>query len=134
MLENGELRIVQPDLPDYKFFCFNGIMKAMFVATDRQIRKEPYFDFFDDQFRHMDFRHGHPNAPILPQKPTNFELMKTIAEKLSVGIPQVRVDLYEFDGKVYFGELTLFHHSGLMPFEPTEWDNYFGGFIELPSK
>ena len=78
-------------------------------------------------------RHGHPNAEVLPQKPVCFEKMRELAEKLSVGIPQVRVDFYEVDGKVYFGELTFFHHGGLVPFEPEEWDYTFGSWIKLPS-
>lgn len=122
------------ELRDYKFFCFNGEVKAMFIATDRQNRAEPYFDFFDNEFNHLDMRHGHPNAPVLPQKPKNFELMKQLAEKLSKGMPQVRVDLYEVNEVVYFGELTLFHHSGWMPFEPSEWDYTFGSWINLPLK
>lgn len=96
------------------------------------MKKEPYFDFFDPDFNHLDLRHGHPNSPVIPQKPKNFELMKSLAEKLSKGIPEIRVDLYEINGKVYFGELTFFHHGGLLPFEPKEWDYIFGEWIKLP--
>ena len=60
--------------------------------------------------------------------------MKELAEKLSVNIPQVRVDFYEVNGKVYFGEMTFFHWSGLTPFEPEEWDAVFGSWIDLPDK
>ena len=60
--------------------------------------------------------------------------MKELAEKLSVNIPQVRVDFYEVNGKVYFGEMTFFHWSGMMPFEPEEWDYKFGSWIKLPDK
>lgn len=119
------------ELRDYKFFCFDGKVRALFIATDRQVRDEPYFDFFDENFNHMDLRHGHPNAPIPPAKPMHFELMKDLAEKLSAGFPELRVDLYEANGKVYFGELTLFHHSGWMPFEPIEWDYKMGEWIKL---
>ena len=58
--------------------------------------------------------------------------MKIMAAKLAKGIPHVRVDLYEADGKVYFGEMTFFHWSGMKPFEPEEWDNRFGEWIKLP--
>ena len=58
--------------------------------------------------------------------------MKMLAEKLSQGIPQVRVDFYDINGKVYFGELTLSHWSGMTPFEPEEWDYKFGEWIKLP--
>jgi len=120
------------ELRDYKFFCFNGSPKFLFIATGRQTQNEPYFDFFDMEFNHLPFRHGHPNAPSLPQKPKNFELMKTLAKELSKGLTHIRVDLYEINGKVYFGELTFFHHSGMVPFEPQEWDYKLGEMIKLP--
>lgn len=119
------------ELRDYKFFCFNGEPKALFIATDRQNREEPYFDFFDMEFNHLNMRHGHPNAPVLPEKPSQFDLMKQLAAKLSKGYPQLRVDLYEVNGKVYFGELTLFHHTGMVNFEPASWDDTFGSWIDL---
>lgn len=120
------------ELRDYKFFCFNGRPEFLFIATGRQSQKEPYFDFFDMDFKHLSFKHGHPNSPILPDKPKNFELMKQLSEKLSQGFSHVRVDLYEINGKVFFGELTFFHHSGMVPFEPQEWDYKIGELIKLP--
>lgn len=60
--------------------------------------------------------------------------MKSLAEKLAIGIPHVRVDFYEINGKVYFGELTFFHWSGMVPFEPEEWDYRFGSWLTLPEK
>ena len=63
-----------------------------------------------------------------------FDEMKKLAEKLSKGIPQVRVDFYEIDGKVYFGELTFCHFAALTPFEPEEWDYKLGEYINLPRK
>lgn len=120
------------ELRDYKFFCFDGDVKALFIATDRQSKENPTaFDFFDSDFNWMDLRHGHPNAPQRPEKPENFELMKSIASKLSSGFIQLRVDLYEINGRVYFGELTLFHHGGITPFDPEEWDYKFGEWIDL---
>lgn len=123
------------ELRDYKFFCFNGQVKAMFVATERQKEGEDVkFDFFDSDFNHLPIRQGHPNAVEIPKKPQHFEEMKIIASKLSEGIPQVRVDLYEANGRIYFGEMTFFHFAGMMPFEPESWDKIFGDWIELPEK
>lgn len=123
------------ELRDYKFFCFDGEVKAMFISTDRQAFNKPTtFDFFDAEYRHLDIKHGHPNAALIPPKPRNFELMKKLAHKLSVNIPHVRVDFYEADGKVYFGEMTFFHHGGLVPFDPPEWDYIFGAWLTLPLK
>lgn len=121
------------ELRDYKFFCFNGKPKALFIATERQAAgKETKFDFFDMDFNHLDFRNGHPNADSLPEKPKSFALMRQLAEKLSQNMPHVRIDFYEVDGRVYFGEITFFHWSGFMPFEPEEWDYIFGSWLRLP--
>ena len=64
----------------------------------------------------------------------NFELMKKLAAKLAANMPHVRVDFYEINGKVYFGEMTFFHHCGFVPFRPEIWDKKFGSWLELPSK
>ena len=122
------------ELRDYKFFAFDGRVKALFIASDRGSKEETKFDFFDENFNHLPFTNGHPNADIIPKKPQQFELMKELASKLSKKIPQVRVDFYEVNGKVYFGEITFFHWSGMTPFEPEEWDYKFGEWIELPEK
>lgn len=123
------------DLPDYKFFCFDGEVKALFVATERQNpNEEVKFDFFDANFNPLPIQQGHEHAKVLPSKPKNFEKMKLVAAKLSKGIPHVRVDLYEVEDSVYFGELTLFHFSGFTPFSPDEWDKRFGDMIKLPGK
>lgn len=118
------------DLRDYKIFAFNGVARALFVATDRQ-NNSTKFDFFDMDYNHLDVKNGHPNADVVPASPKNLKKMQNLAEILSKGIPQVRVDFYEVNGKVYFGEMTFFHWSGLTPFEPESWDYVFGGWIDL---
>ena len=123
--EYGELR-------DYKFFCFDGEVKAMFVATERNGGGEVKFDFFDADYNHLPFTQGHPNAAILPKKPSGFEEMKKLAAKLSEGIPEVRVDFYDVNGQVYFGEFTFFHFGGMVRFDPQDWDYTFGSWIHLP--
>ena len=118
------------DLADYKFFCFDGTPKAMFIATDR-----PYdtkFDFYDMEFNHLPFTNGHKNANKPIAKPLNWNLMIELAQKLSRDIPHVRVDFYEVNGAVYFGELTFYHYGGLVKFDPEEWDYTLGRWIKLP--
>lgn len=123
------------ELKDYKFFCFDGQVKALFIASDRQKKnEETKFDFFDENFNHLPFTNGHPNAKCLPSKPILFDEMKILAEQLSKGIPHVRVDLYEVNGQIYFGELTLYHWSGFVPFNPQSWDYIFGSWLKLPSE
>lgn len=124
--KTGELR-------DYKFFCFDGIVKALFVATDRQKREEPFFNFFDDNYSPLSIKQGHPVSPIIPEKPILFDKMKEIASRLSKGFPHVRVDLYEVNDKILFGELTFYHFGALTPFEPQLWDYKFGDWIKLPN-
>lgn len=124
--ETGELR-------DFKFFCFGGKPYCLFVASDRSKKDtETKFDFYDMDWNLLPFTNGHPNSGKKMEKPKNFELMKELAEKLSVGIPHVRVDFYNINGDIYFGELTFFHWSGIVPFEPVEWDYKLGDMIQLP--
>ena len=121
------------ELRDYKFFCFDGVPKLLFVASDRQVKgEETKFVFFDMVFNHVPIINGHPNAKELPEKPSRFEEMKELAAKLSKDIPHVRVDFYEVDGRVFFGEMTYSHWGGMTPFEPEEWDYTIGSWIKLP--
>ena len=126
--ESGELK-------DFKIFCFNGEPKSMFIASDRFDKsQETKFDFYDMDFNHLPFTNGHPNATKPVVQPKGFEKMKELAKKLSVGIPHVRIDFYDIKGKIYFGEITFFHWSGMRPFEPIEWDYTYGSWIQLPDK
>lgn len=121
------------ELRDYKYFCFDGAVKALFIATDRQVKDEDTkFDFFDENFNHLPLSNGHPNANPTPEKPQSFEKMKELAAALSKGIPHLRVDFYEVNGRPYVGELTFSHWDGLVPFDPEEWDYTFGSWINLP--
>ena len=122
------------ELRDYKFFTFGGKPKVLYIAQGRGSGGETVADFFDMEFNHLPFTIDHDMAPIPPEKPANFELMKELAAKLSEGTPQLRVDFYEVDGKVYFGEMTFFHCSGMAPFHPEEWDRIFGDWVTLPLK
>lgn len=124
--ESGELR-------DYKFFCFDGIVKASFVATERSTG-DVKFDYFDAEFNHIDMVQSHPMSEHIIKKPKNYDLMLEIASKLSAGFPHVRVDLYNCNGQVYFGELTLYHYGGMIPFYPEKWDYIFGSWLNLPVK
>ena len=124
--ETGELR-------DYKFFCFNGEPKLMFVASERGL-KNTKFDFYDMQFHHMNIVQHYPNSEYSIEKPEHFEKMVMLAEKLSAGFPHVRVDFYEANGQVYFGEMTFYHFGASVPFETEEWDKKIGDWLVLPDK
>lgn len=122
--ESGE------ELKDYKFFCFNGEVKAMFIARDRSIGKTK-FDFFDAEFNQLPIKQHYPNSEIDIAKPKNFDKMKELASILSKGIPHVRIDFYNVNGKIYFGEYTFYHFSGFEQFEPEKWDKIFGDWIDI---
>lgn len=121
------------DLPDYKFFCFDGEVKALFIATERGTGNVK-FDYYDADFNHLDLIQTHPMSGKIIPRPQCFDEMKQVASILSKGIPQVRVDLYEVEGQVLFGEMTFFHHAGIVPFHPESWDYTFGSWIKLPEK
>ena len=122
------------ELRDYKFFTFGGVPKVLYIAQGRGKGEPTVADFFDMNFNHLPFKIDHDMASIPPEKPKNFELMQKLAAKLSQGTPQLRVDFYEVEGKVYFGEMTFFHCSGFAPFHPEEWDQTFGDWVVLPCK
>lgn len=124
----------QGELRDYKFFTFGGQPKVLYIAQGRGKGEPTVADFFDMDFNHLPFTIDHDMAEIPPEKPEKFEEMKRLAAELSRGTPQLRVDFYEVDGKVYFGEMTFFHCSGMAPFHPEEWDRVFGDWVTLPAK
>lgn len=120
-------------LYDYKFFCFDGIPKALFVASGRY-SGDMRVDFFDIDFNKLPFERGYPNSDLDIEKPVNFDKMVELASALSEDIPFVRVDFYNIDGRVVFGELTFSPGGGMEVFRPKEWDYVFGSWIKLPKE
>lgn len=118
-------------LSDYKFYCFNGEPKLLFIASDRD--KEVKYDFYNMEFEHLPI--GLRNSKKELNKPEKFEEMIQIAKTLSKGIPHVRIDLYNINGKIYFGEFTFFTDSGYEVFAPDheKFSNIFGSWIDLPT-
>ena len=121
------------DLIDYKIHCFNGKPKVILVCKDRYSPSGLTEDFYDCEWNHLNIsRPKHPNAKSTESRPQNLDEMLSIASKLSQNIPFVRVDLYNVDGKIYFGELTFFPASGMTAFVPKEWDYKLGEWLNLP--
>lgn len=122
---NGE------ELQDYKFFCFNGVVKCLYVS-EQSHSDEQKLQFFDRDYNPIDCKRKDYNEyTTLPKKPVNYAEMIDIAEKLSREIPHVRVDLYEINHQVYFGEMTFFTGSGFIPFENKKWDNQLGKYLKI---
>ena len=124
------------ELRDYKFYCFDGYVKAIMVATNRQNKTEELcFDYFDSEYKHLNLtNHWHPNAKIKPHKPKQFEKMLELARKLSKGFPHIRIDFYEVNNHIYIGELTFFDMGGLLKIHPDDWETEWGNLIKLPDK
>lgn len=127
------------DLPDYKWYCFNGEPKYCQVIQDRNSHET--IDFFDTKWVHQDFVGFNPKtgpfvgfATTPPVRPTNLELQIQIAKALSKDIPFSRVDLFETGGNTYFGEITFYPASGIGVFSPEIWDYKLGELLTLPSK
>lgn len=120
------------ELRDYKFFCFNGEMKLMFIVSNRYNSDMPTtMDYFDRNFNKVDLTWGSQQSSNPPAKPELFEDMVKLAEKLSIGLSEVRVDFYIANNKIYFGELTFFDGSGFTEIKPYEWDVKLGSYIKL---
>lgn len=116
---------------DYKWICLKGEPEVLCMCMDRQ-KGDLTFNYYDMNFNLLPFEWVHPNIKTGEVKrPKNFDEMKKLAQKLSKGIPEVRVDFYDIDGQVYFGELTFYHQSGFAPFSPEEWDLKLGQLLDL---
>ena len=123
--DSGELR-------DYKFMCFNGKAKCSFVCSERFSSTGLKVTFFDRDWNVMPFERHYPKSEVSIPRPQNYEKMIELAEKLAEGIPFVRIDFYEVNGQIYFGEITFYPGSGFEEFTPEEWDKTLGDWIRLP--
>lgn len=117
------------ELKDYKFFCFDGKPFMMYVSRD--ISDDAHTDFFDMDYNRLPIRMKDPNSEVMPEKPVGFEKMKELATKLCDSMPHIRVDFYDVNGHIYFGELTFFHNSGFGKVYPEEWSLKLGSMIHL---
>ena len=115
---------------DYKFFCFNGEPKIMYMEKEASESKTEAF--FDMEQNYLDLEMDDPRPDVPPQLPECFDLMRSLAEKLSEGIPFLRVDFFFINGQIYVGELTFYHQSGLTKMKPEIWDLKLGQWIRLP--
>lgn len=120
------------DLRDYKFLCFDGVPYFCWVDVDRfTAHKRNVYDL-DWNLQSWNQRE-YGNADVIP-KPENFDKMIDIARKLSVGFSHVRVDLYNVNGKIYFGEMTFTNGSGFEKINPESADRMLGDLWKLDMK
>jgi|LSQX01.1.fsa_nt_gb hypothetical protein len=114
---------------DYKFFCFDGIPKFMFLASDRG--EETKFDFYDLDWNKIPVSQYYPNSNYQNPRPEKLNEMIELAKELSEGFPHARVDFYVNNSNIIFGEITFFHFSGTKRFVPGKYDKIFGEYIDL---
>lgn len=124
----------QGGLIDYKFFCFNGRTAYIYVIADREIGNGAGLSIYDADFCKIGVsRVDEQPLKRFIEKPENFEKLKQIAEMLSDKFPEVRVDLYNEEGQIMFGEMTFYDGSGYMKFAPDQFDFEIGDMFKLPS-
>lgn len=121
------------ELKDYKFMCFNGKVKCSFVSLNRNSSTGLNVDFYDTDWNLMPFERHYSNSGKKISRPKSYETMINFAEILSKNLPFLRVDFYEVDGHLYFGELTFYPGSGFEEFTPDSYDEILGGWITLPN-
>ena len=119
-------------LIDYKFYCFNGV--PMYVQVIKNRGYNETVDFYNMNWEKQPFTGVNPTAKMsdkVDTAPSTLENMKEVAAKLSMGFPFMRVDLYEINHKVYFGELTLYPSGGFGCFKPKEYNLIIGNQLRL---
>lgn len=124
------------DLTDYRFYCFNGKVKYIYEyenkASEDSCKPHPtYCNVYDENWKLQEFKNSYDRTPYETKKPKKLAKMIEIAEELSKGIPFIRVDLYNINEKIYFGELTFYPGSGFSKFFPEKYDYILGDLIDL---
>lgn len=114
---------------DYKFFCFNG--KARFMYIEKESSSSPSQAIYDMDFNRLSFSMDDDVSQENYDKPVCFDEMRKVAEKLSEDIPFLRVDMYYEKGQIYVGELTFYHYGGYIPFNPPNWDDIIGCWLDI---
>lgn len=120
------------ELEDYKFFCFHGEPKLLYVCTERNTEKGLHTTYFDLNWEKLPIRRDFPISDEEIKKPACFDEMIEVAKKLAAVSPYVRIDLYDIQGKPRFGEFTLYPDSGMRFIDPPEWNERMGSWIVLP--
>lgn len=115
-------------IEDFKILCFHGEPKYIIVDKDRYIDHKR--NFYDVEWNRIDVTTDHSQFDTIYPKPDNLEEMLRISGILSKDFPFVRVDLYNINGKIYFGELTFYPWSGYVKFDPKDFDKHLGSLLD----
>lgn len=120
------------EIQNYRIFCFNG--KAEFIAVDFNTtdKNNTKRNIYDLEWNLLDFKISYPNEKKFDHsKPLMLNKMIELSEKLSDNIPHARIDFYYIEDQIIFGEITLFHQSGLGVIEPIEYEQKLGDLIDI---
>ena len=122
----------QSELVDYKFLCFDGKVQYVYTVADRKMGISAALGIYNADFEKINaYRKDELKHEMILQPPKNYQKMVEMAERLSEGFPHVRVDLYNDDGAIYFGELTFYDGSGYMSYEPDSFDLELGRHFNI---
>ena len=116
---------------DYKFITFNCALDSVMVCKGRDVG-HPWFYFYNKYWKRLIYQHPELEKEDDVENPENFDVMLWIVEQLARGYVHMRVDLYNVNGKVYFGELTFFNQSGFDTDITYETDLLWGGKMKVP--
>ena len=119
-------------LIEYKFLCFHGEIGCMYTVDSHVLHGSENIGYYTPEFEPLNVHRKGVGQGSALEKPENFERMKEIAEALSKPFPHARIDLYNINGKIYFGEITFFTFSGYMCYEPDSFDFELGEKFILP--
>ena len=120
-------------LIDYKFLCFDGKVRYVYVLCNRILGQGAQEGIFDAQFNLLPVsENDEEDLSLKIDKPKNFDELVICAEKLSRPFPEARIDLYDVDNKIIFGEITFFDSSGYMMYTPDSFDYEMGKWFKLP--
>ena len=120
---------------DYKVYCFNGMARFVHAMSTSVVSFQQKYTFFDCEWQRLPFwLDGYPVESRELPPPQNLTKMLCLAEKLTQGMPFMRVDFYEANNRLFIGEMTWLPSGGLIPFQPPEWERRIGEWLVLPAK
>lgn len=129
-------QLLEDDSPygliEYKFLCFYGKIGCMYAVDSHVLHGSENIGYYSPDFEPLAVCRAGVKRGSPIEKPRNYEEMKRIAETLSKPFPHARIDLYNVDGKIYFGEITFYTYSGYMTYEPDSFDYEMGSKFILP--
>lgn len=119
------------ELIDYKLMCFNGKVRCSFTCTRREKKDELRVTFYDRTWKKLPFERHYPAEDMALPKPDKYEEMIQLAEKIASNLRFARIDFYEINNNIYFGEITFYPGDGFEEFSTMEWDMKMGNYLKL---